>query len=264
MYLDAIKHLFEIANSNIDISMFLIAPGSKAVFNILELLKQSIERGISARVILSHYKNDFLLNKEAFSLLKKFKIPCRNYPYNHKMHRRCILIDDEHIVIGSHNLSANAFYNSIDLSIYIQSVKVAQQEKKYFESIWAASHPDKEKRLINFDLLSTLEVTEKEALHNAGIYNSKLLLELNQNSNIDNIPNPRLKQLKTLLSLMLELEVAEETAISLADSGVRSAKDLNALSNKKLKEKIKALKLQDGIHVLSPLNLQNKFHNHVN
>ena len=51
-------------------------------------------------------------------------------------HSKVLIVDDRHVVVGSHNWTAGSFYQYDDTSLYVDSDLLAASYKSAFDSRW--------------------------------------------------------------------------------------------------------------------------------
>jgi competence ComEA-like helix-hairpin-helix protein len=105
-----------------------------------ELVKAK-ERGVNVKVILDHQDEDdpkasSIINKGAFDYLRKNKIRVVFDTEEIATHTKLLLVDDKHVVVGSHNWTAGSFFVYRDTSVYINSGKLSDIYNSHFESLW--------------------------------------------------------------------------------------------------------------------------------
>lgn len=65
------------------------------------------------------------------------KINARGYPFKKLVHSKLIIIDDKHIIIGSHNFSDSAMSKNIESSVLIVDCNVADIYTKFFNTMFS-------------------------------------------------------------------------------------------------------------------------------
>ncbi len=76
------------------------------------------------------------INSNIFKYLKSKKIATIFDAPDTVTHSKVIIIDAQHVVIGSHNWTAGSFYQYDDTSVYIDSVELAEDYERNFEKRW--------------------------------------------------------------------------------------------------------------------------------
>lgn len=75
-------------------------------------------------------------NSELYRFLSKTKAEVRYDTDEKATHSKLVLVDTEHIVIGSHNWTAGSFYQYDDTSAYIKSPELAKYYENLFKKRW--------------------------------------------------------------------------------------------------------------------------------
>ncbi len=105
---------------------------------LAEELIQAGRRGVQVEVILEQSDYSHSLNESnGFTLrhLKKNGIKVRFDSIKRQTHTKLAIIDDKYTFIGSHNLSHSALGINNELSLMIESKKIAKKSMNYFRSI---------------------------------------------------------------------------------------------------------------------------------
>lgn len=105
------------------------------------------ERGIDVKVVLDHQDEDdprpsSVVNEAAFDYLTEHGVPVRYDTDERVTHSKLLLVDDDHVVVGSHNWTAGSIFVYHDISFYVRSPEVASSYRARFESLWGAYEPD--------------------------------------------------------------------------------------------------------------------------
>lgn len=87
-------------------------------FNI-ELVK-AVRRGVQVRAVLNSARN--------LDVLKDVGIKARTLQDKRTVHIKMLLIDDKYLIIGSHNLTRNAFERNLEASILVE---LPEEEKRF-------------------------------------------------------------------------------------------------------------------------------------
>lgn len=85
-------------------------------------------RGIKIRAITE--------NRDIVSKLKINGIEAKKKSIKKTIHAKLILIDDDTTILGSHNITKNAFESNIELSMITFDKEVNQEYKKFFNTLW--------------------------------------------------------------------------------------------------------------------------------
>lgn len=86
------------------------------------------QRGVKVRAILNNFDTARILNEN--------NIDARVKNFNKLLHTKLLLIDENISVLGSHNLTKNAFERNLECSVIIDNEEVNKIYREYFENIW--------------------------------------------------------------------------------------------------------------------------------
>jgi len=143
-YLYLIKKLIADAKEKIRIIMFFMRFEDEKRYPtdpLFDELKAAKERGVDIKVILDkdaegQIFGSRVINKEAYNFFKHNGIEV-TYDFDQELtHTKLVLVDDRHLVIGSHNWTAGSFFAYDDKSVYIESSGLADETSKYFDRLW--------------------------------------------------------------------------------------------------------------------------------
>ena len=98
-------------------------------------------RGVKFRVILNIEASGHKITREnshTQRILAEQKIHVKFGPQFPTTHSKIFIIDDQFVVIGSHNLSKRSVTVNYESSVLINSRAVAQEFKRYFETLWTS------------------------------------------------------------------------------------------------------------------------------
>lgn len=151
-YYDFLQQQIASAKIRLWISMFTInatvgTDGDLRVRNVLKSLALAQRRGIDVRVLLGADEavaSDLLIaNQVALRFLQVLGVSVRNYrsATSTNSHSKVVLIDDNWLMLGSHNWSPRSFSAGIDDSIAICSGPMAAKVRALFVDAWIASQP---------------------------------------------------------------------------------------------------------------------------
>jgi len=91
-------------------------------------LVRAKRRGVKVRVLVDGYK--------VFQLAKKMGFDCRYVGNSRMLHTKAISIDNNTVIIGSHNLTKRATTDNYEISLAIQDYEVFEQFRTYFDKLW--------------------------------------------------------------------------------------------------------------------------------
>lgn len=143
-YPKVIKELIRNCNQSLYIIMFFFRFEDEPDYPTDELVSEIIKakkRGANIKVILDQdeetdpYKSKEI-NKGIYEYLKKKDIKVVFDVPEKLTHTKLFIVDERHVVIGSHNLTAGSFYVYDDTSIYIESKDFASDAINYFNGLW--------------------------------------------------------------------------------------------------------------------------------
>lgn len=92
-----------------------------------EIARRSLQ-GLDIRAILDQ--------KTQASYLRGYGINTRSYPTDRAMHTKAILVDDEILILGSHNLTERGTAENYELSVMINDRQACILFAEYFEKMW--------------------------------------------------------------------------------------------------------------------------------
>lgn len=145
-YHTRVVELLTAAVSQIEISIFHIAlpnpnhPTSQLLFAV----KAAHERGVAVRVLVDSDRQEdpylsTVINKPAVDYLRAAGVPVRQDAPDKLLHSKCVMIDDERLLIGSHNWTAGSYFQFDDLTLAIRSASMIAQQRQRFDAMWAAA-----------------------------------------------------------------------------------------------------------------------------
>lgn len=91
-----------------------------------EIIKAS-RRGVDVSVLVN---SDFIGNP-----LAEQKIKVRKINSSRVMHVKMLIFDDKYLVLGSHNLTKNAFELNHEISVLIEDIEAINKCRKFFNQI---------------------------------------------------------------------------------------------------------------------------------
>jgi len=89
---------------------------------------QKAKSGVNIRAILN--------TKDTEKILKEQGIKTNIRDFGGLLHTKLMIIDDQIVIIGSHNYTYNAFETNFEASVIIDDKDIAQIFKEYFLSFW--------------------------------------------------------------------------------------------------------------------------------
>ena len=78
-----------------------------------------------------------MINKPAVEYLRAAGVSVREDAPDKLLHSKCLTIDDELLLIGSHNWTAGSYFQFDDLTLAIRSAPMVAQQRQRFDQLWA-------------------------------------------------------------------------------------------------------------------------------
>lgn len=100
----------------------------REIQQVFTAVARSVQRGVVVRVLADKYTQ--------IKPLLEHKIECRYIGTKLTMHTKAICVDDEYLLLGSHNLTARANEFNHEASILVTETEPILQFRKYFNTIW--------------------------------------------------------------------------------------------------------------------------------
>jgi len=107
------------------------------IFILFTILREKLKQGVDIRFIIDHprkHKSNYHATKFLIRRLKTWRFPFWIAPERSTCHAKIILIDDEKVFVGSHNLAKSSFINPMELSLEISDVLLCRAIKAWFDS----------------------------------------------------------------------------------------------------------------------------------
>jgi phosphatidylserine/phosphatidylglycerophosphate/cardiolipin synthase-like enzyme len=130
---DKVKPLIENAKNSIKIIVFdwrwyVNDPG-----NAVQLFNQTIvrasRRGVKIEAIVNH--------TDILTPLKENGIQAKKLNITGLVHAKLMIIDDNIVILGSHNYTHNAFVINHEISIILKECNVVKDFNLFFTSLWS-------------------------------------------------------------------------------------------------------------------------------
>lgn len=138
--------LLTAAVSRVEISMFHIAlpTANHPTSKLLSAVKAAHERGVAIRVLVDSDRREdpylsTVINKPAVEYLRAAGVSVREDAPDKLLHSKCLTIDDELLLIGSHNWTAGSYFQFDDLTLAIRSAPMVAQQRQRFDRLWATA-----------------------------------------------------------------------------------------------------------------------------
>lgn len=140
-------NLLKKAEKEIDILMLVIEPKwnklDDPVIKILDSFIEASKRGVKVNIILEqtlenqkNIKGSIPTNQEVVDYFERYKnIKAVLAPENIRIHDKFILIDDEYVLLGNHNLTWTSLFKNNEVSVLIKSFPFNQEFKEHFINV---------------------------------------------------------------------------------------------------------------------------------
>lgn len=143
-YMSFVYDLLSEAKESIRVIMFFARFEDEKRYptdDIFEALINAHQQGRDVRVILDKDTEGQTIgsrniNKEAYEYLNTNGIPVTYDSEALYTHTKLVIVDQAHVLLGSHNWTAGSFFNYDDTSVYINSLELGQHYYREFEQRW--------------------------------------------------------------------------------------------------------------------------------
>jgi len=144
-YLYFLLRALKTAQKKIRIIMFFMAFKDEEKYptdKIMDEILKAKQRGVDVRIILDKdaegdVYGSRIINYDAFKKFTENGIDVL-FDFEEKVtHSKIVIIDDEHVIVGSHNWTAGSFYAYDDKSIYVESKDFNEKVSSHFDELWA-------------------------------------------------------------------------------------------------------------------------------
>lgn len=143
-YYSNLTNMLEAAQTSVSVCMFFIAlpKPDHPTHILLDALAQKAEGGCTVQVLVDQdgkddpYKSR-LINADAVAFLTAHGVDVKADATDRLMHSKFVVIDDEVVVIGSHNWTAGSFFHYADVSMVISGSQACQFWRTRFDSLWS-------------------------------------------------------------------------------------------------------------------------------
>lgn len=231
-YLPLVDQLISGASTRVWLRLFFVSAETAPVAGLLGLLGEAKARGVDVRVIVA---DDLpgdphgarIVNRRARSMLQRLGVPTRRSHPDVASHAKLVLVDDNHVVVGSHNWTASSFFVHDETSMYLDSVSLAAELDLDHRRRWTMLHPAVARRRVHLGLLAGLDDGAKAVLVGEGIGSGADLAAVIATAGPRRalaralgMPVGRLVELADTAELMRALRVGEVTAAQLVGAGL--------------------------------------------
>jgi len=129
---DKVIPLIDQAKNTIDIVVFDWRwypqnPGSP-----VQLFNQAIARAVKRGVVVRAVADSF----EIIDVLNQIGVKAKKLVFAKLVHAKFMIIDDQYLVIGSHNYTESAFLMNYEVSVIIEDQNVINRVKQFFNNIY--------------------------------------------------------------------------------------------------------------------------------
>jgi len=97
---------------------------------------QKFNYEIARRSLLGLDIRAILNQRTQASYLQQYGISTRTFPTDRAMHTKAILVDDDTLLIGSHNLTDRGTDENYEISVLVQDPQACMLFAEYFEKMW--------------------------------------------------------------------------------------------------------------------------------
>jgi phosphatidylserine/phosphatidylglycerophosphate/cardiolipin synthase-like enzyme len=75
-------------------------------------------------------------SEKTIKILEKCGVEAKRWASKKNLHTKLMIIDNEIVILGSHNYTMNAFNINYEVSIIIEDEKISERLKTYFQNLW--------------------------------------------------------------------------------------------------------------------------------
>lgn len=229
-YQPLLLELIGLARQRIWCQMFFFSIGGEDSpgDDILEALVDAAGRGVDVRLILDHdlpgdYHGARDVNQAAFKQLADAGIAVRAALPDITAHAKALLVDDRHVLLGSHNWTASSFYRYEDTSLYAVSEGLAADLAGVHERRWRMLAERRDERIasvVDLEMLNSGEKTRAAemgiATHRDWIAKSRRSASRRRLAEDIGLSEARIRRIGEVLDLMAYFRISETTALALA------------------------------------------------
>lgn len=131
-YFKSAYNLIDGAKRSIDVIMYewkwYENDPSSNVQRLNQAIVRAVRRGVQVRALVNE-------GRQA-ELLRSLGINARTNLASVVMHTKALIVDNEHVLMGSHNFTEKAMTSNIETSIYTRDAEHATQLSAYMVSLW--------------------------------------------------------------------------------------------------------------------------------
>jgi phosphatidylserine/phosphatidylglycerophosphate/cardiolipin synthase-like enzyme len=142
-YFPAIIDLIRNAKRSIDVLQYTWSwrqwERNNCITQITTEVMRAKQRGVTVRVVFNIESQNHAITHANQRTLKKIGsvgVESKTTRTTPTLHAKLIIVDNELVLLGSHNLSGRSLLSNYETSVIIRSVEVAKIYKDYFNIIW--------------------------------------------------------------------------------------------------------------------------------
>ena len=125
--------------------------GTGPVTQLIEALVEAQQRGVDVRIVLDQskrWKSDEIEGKNSDSVdwLNDLGLPVLLDDLSRRTHAKSVIIDDQWVIIGSHNWTMSALAYNVELSVLINDTAMVELVETEFQQIPGWLHSGEEAR----------------------------------------------------------------------------------------------------------------------
>ncbi|MGW1712051.1 phospholipase D-like domain-containing protein [Streptomyces sp. NPDC002156] len=234
------------AATDVTITMFFVSANS-ALDDLISALGECVARGGRVRCLLADslpgdVRAAHEVNQAARSALRDRRVGVRTWWPEVALHEKSVVVDRRHVLVGSHNWTASAFFRLREATLYLDSEATAADLTARFEARWRMLDPDRRRRVIALSELICLSTDATARLASQGIRTGAELpadrSQLRALGRAAHVPVADLALAAAVAPLMAQLRVCEVTAGCLVAAGLTTAEDVDATPEARLRTAI--------------------------
>lgn len=243
-YMYFVNKALAAAKKRVYIAMFFMRfekEGKYPTDIMMDELVRCKQRGVEIKIILDKDAEgdcygSRIINKNAYDFFKEQGIDV-TYDFEGEVtHSKVVIIDDTHVIVGSHNWTAGSFFAYDDKSLYIESPGLNRLATDRFLKNWHKFTADMTTSPTAIkDLSMLLSEAEVKKLNEAGIGDTYELLVSAKSpgdretlSRDTGIPAARILKTAKAADLLRVKHIYDKSALTLIDAGVETVPDLAA------------------------------------
>lgn len=119
-----VRNLIESSQESILMTVYILSDSS-----ILEYIKNSLERGVFVEIFI-YKKENFLSNMKRISDMEKEYNNLKIYYIMDMLHSKVLISDNEKLIVGSANFTANGLYRNHEVGVLIEDSEIAYEMGK--------------------------------------------------------------------------------------------------------------------------------------